>query len=205
MAASLLSDARTKGEVLVSIAPAGRIARPSTWFTWHEYLIRPGTRVLDFACGEGRHGLAAAARGASVVAVDRDGAALETGRELAEAHGLTIDWRVVDLEGPWPALGTFEAVLMFNYLDRARMPQVLELVAPGGVLLMETYLVTQRQLGWGPSRDDHLLAPGELARLVAPLRVVHGREVLEPVDVERWRAVASIVAEQRAREPLPER
>jgi hypothetical protein len=83
---------------------------------------------------------------------------------------------------------------MFNYLDRARMPEIRDLVAPGGLLMMETFLTAQRELGWGPASDDHLLRPGELASLVQPLRILHGREALEPVDPERWRAVASVVA-----------
>jgi hypothetical protein len=66
---------------------------------------------------------------------------------------------------------------------------------------METFMVTQRELGWGPTRDEHLLARGELARLIAPLEVLHGREALEPVDVERWRAVASVVARPRPDHP----
>lgn len=74
------------------------------------------------------------------------------------------------------------------------MPRILRLVAPGGLLMMETFLEAQREAGWGPTSDKHLLRPGELARLVAPLTVVHGREALETVDAERWRAVASIVA-----------
>jgi SAM-dependent methyltransferase len=151
-------------------------------------------RVLDLACGEGRHSLAAAMLGAQVTGIDRDEARLATARELAEAQGLSVDWQVIDLLGPWPELGTFDAVLVFNYLDRARMPAIRELVAPGGLLMMESFLIAQRELGWGPSAEDHLLRPGELAQLAAPLRVVHGREVLEPVDAERWRAVASVVA-----------
>ena len=67
-------------------------------------------------------------------------------------------------------------------------------VAPGGLLIMESFLTGQRELGWGPTSDDHLLRPGELAGLVAPLTIVHGREVLEAIDAERWRAVASVLA-----------
>jgi SAM-dependent methyltransferase len=151
-------------------------------------------RVLDLACGEGRHSLAAAILGAEAVGIDRDETRLATARELAAAHNLVVDWRVVDLEGPWPDLGRFDAVLVFNYLDRARMLEVRDLVAPGGLLMMESFLTGQRELGWGPTSEDHLLRPGELARLAAPFRIVHGREVLEPVDAERWRAVASVVA-----------
>jgi len=151
-------------------------------------------RVLDLACGEGRHSVAAAMLAAEVVGVDRDEARLATARELAETLELAVDWRVVDLEGPWPELGRFDAVLVFNYLDRARMPEIRDLVAPRGLLMMESFLTGQRELGWGPTSEDHLLRPGELSQLAAPLRILHGREALEPIDAERWRAVASVVA-----------
>jgi 2-polyprenyl-3-methyl-5-hydroxy-6-metoxy-1,4-benzoquinol methylase len=168
--------------------------RPSTWFTWHGHLIGSGMRVLDLACGTGRHSLAAAAQGAEVVALDRDEAKLAAAREHAAERGVEVDWQVADLEAPWPELGRFDAVLLFNYLDRVRMPEVRELVAPGGYLMMETFLTAQRELGWGPTSDDHLLRPAEIGRLVAPLTVLHGREVLEAIDAERWRAVASVIA-----------
>jgi 2-polyprenyl-3-methyl-5-hydroxy-6-metoxy-1,4-benzoquinol methylase len=151
-------------------------------------------RVLDLACGAGRHSLAAAARGARVTGVDRDPAKLATAKERATAVGLTIDWLEMDIEGRWPDLGSFDAVLVFNYLDRASMPRITGLVAPGGRLMMETFLDAQREAGWGPTSERHLLKSGELARLVAPLRVMHGREVYETVDAERWRAVASVIA-----------
>jgi len=131
------------------------------------------------------------------VAIDRHVQKLATGRARAVEGGLSIDWRELDLEGPWPELGTFDAVLVFNYLDRASMPRILRLVAPGGLLMMETFLEAQREAGWGPTSDEHLLRPGELARLVGPLKIVHGREALEPVDSGRWRAIASIVAQKQ--------
>jgi 2-polyprenyl-3-methyl-5-hydroxy-6-metoxy-1,4-benzoquinol methylase len=178
----------------VTLPPVSLTTRPSTWFLWHGHRIGPGARVLDLACGEGRHSLAAAARGARVTAIDRDEVRLAAARERAEAQGLAIDWIAADLEEPWPELGAFDAVLVFNYLDRAQTPQMIELVEPGGLLMMETFLSTQRELGWGPTSDDHLLHPGELTSLVAPLMVLHGREVVEAVDAERWRAVASVLA-----------
>jgi 2-polyprenyl-3-methyl-5-hydroxy-6-metoxy-1,4-benzoquinol methylase len=176
-----------------SLQGAPRV-RPSTWFVWHAHRIRPGARVLDLACGEGRHSLAAAALGAKVVGVDRDPLKLGTARGRAAVASLSIDWRELDLEGEWPELGVFDAVLVFNYLDRANMQRILQLVAPGGLLFMETFLEAQREAGWGPTSSAHLLRPGELTRLVAPLTVVHGREALETVDAEHWRAVASVIA-----------
>ena len=151
-------------------------------------------RVLDVACGAGRHGLAAAARGAEVTGVDRDPAALEQARREAASRGVAATWMAWDLAGALPPLGTFDVLLSFNFLDRDRLPDLLGFLRPGGLLLMETFLVDQRAHGWGPTADQHLLARGELPRLVAPLRVVRGREVLEPVGGVQWRAVASVLA-----------
>ena len=176
---------------------ATELERPSSWFAWHAYRIRSGSRVLDLACGSGRHALAAAALGAKVTAVDHDEASLELGRKEAKARRLDLTWEQLDLEGKWPDLGKFDAVLLFNYLDRDRMPKVIDLVAPGGFLIAETFLEAQKAFGWGPTKDAHLLKTGELNKLVQPLVVIHGREVVEAVDAARWSAIASVLAQRK--------
>jgi SAM-dependent methyltransferase len=153
--------------------------------------------VLDVACGEGRHALKAAQWGAEVIGIDNDDAKLEIGREAASRLDVSVEWECVDLTATWPDLGRFDAILVFNYLDRGRMNELKERLAPGGLLIMETYLDWQRQLGWGPTADAHLLKPGELARIAAPLEILHGREVFEPLEANKVRAVASIVAQKR--------
>lgn len=150
--------------------------------------------MLDLACGVGRHALAAAQLGAEVVAVDRDPAKVRQGREAAKGWGLSVEWVEADLERTWPDLGQFDVVLLFNYLDRARMAQVGRSVRPGGVLMFETYLEIQRQLGWGPQQEAHLLKFGEILSLIAPLVMVRGREAFEPADNAQWAAMASILA-----------
>lgn len=178
----------------MTLPPIAAAPRAGTWFAWHAHRLRPGMRVLDLAGGDGRHAVAAAALGAEALLVDRDEAAIAAALGLAESRKVKLATRVVDLEGPWPDLGVFDAVFLFNYLDRSRMGDVTARVGPRGLLFMETFLDSQPTFGWGPTSEQHLLRPGELARLVAPLTVVHGREVLEPVDANRWRAVAGILA-----------
>ncbi len=152
-------------------------------------------RVLDVACGNGRHAIGAAQRGAAVVGVDADEAKLTVARRQAEEAGVTVEWVCADLtRAPLPP-GPFDMVMVFNYLDRARMPELLQAVKPGGYLLMETFLEQQRELGPGPSSDDHLLKSGELLFLVEPFQIVLAREVLEVLDGDS-RAVASVLAER---------
>jgi 2-polyprenyl-3-methyl-5-hydroxy-6-metoxy-1,4-benzoquinol methylase len=172
------------------------IERPSNWFAWHAHRIRAGSRVLDLACGTGRHALAAAALGAKVTAVDKDSAALGVGRKEAKARGLELTWMEADLTSGLPDIGNFDAILIFDYLDRAGLPKIIERVAPGGLLLLETFLEAQKAFGWGPTSDEHLLRSGELGKLVAPLTAIHGREVVEAVDNANWSAVASVLAQR---------
>ncbi len=131
------------------------------------------------------------------MALDRDPAQLALARAEADRRGLAIEWIEADLEQTWPDLGTFDVVLVFNYLDRARMDRILSAVAPGGVLIMETFLEVQRHLGWGPTSDAHLLRLGEITALVAPLEVVHAREAYEPADEAQWAALGSVLAQKR--------
>ncbi|MBI4420135.1 MAG: class I SAM-dependent methyltransferase [Gemmatimonadetes bacterium] len=176
--------------MLFSAAP---VERPSTWFSWHAAVLRPGARVLDLACGAGRHAIAAAELGARVTAVDADPGRLKTGRRSAEQRGLAIEWIQADLEQyPIPE-HVYDLVMVFNYLDRHRMPEFVRAVAPRGHLMMETFLEGQRELGWGPKADEHLLRPGELPLLVAPLEMVLGREALDFLG-GRPMAVASVLA-----------
>ena len=66
------------------------IAAPSPWLTRWAHLIRPGGRVLDLACGSGRHSAWLAAQGFAVLAVDRDA-------EAIAALPSGIERRTVDL------------------------------------------------------------------------------------------------------------
>ena len=60
--------------------------------------IGPGMEVLEVAAGTGNLAVAAARRGARVVATDLTPRMVELGRERSAAEGLDIEWREADAE-----------------------------------------------------------------------------------------------------------
>ena len=183
------------GRISGAFGAVPKMERPSTWFTWHAEVVRPGVRVLDVACGSGRHAVAAAALGAQVTAVDADPARLKAGRRYAEHKGLSVEWVQADLERYPVPEREYDVVLVFNYLSRGRMADFRRALRPGGYLIAETFLDAQRGHGWGPTSDEHLLRSGELPQLVHPLEVLLEREVLELIE-GRPMALASVLAQR---------
>ncbi len=163
---------------------------PAGWLLDNLDVLRPGMRVLDVAAGRGRHALLLAGAGLTVTAIDRDEARMTRLAEVAARLGLSIETQVRDLEAPDVDLGdgVYDFVVVTNYLHRPLMPAIVRAVAPGGVLLYETFTTAQAARG-KPTNPAFLLAPEELPRLVAPLAVTRQRE--GEVD---GRMVASVVA-----------
>jgi SAM-dependent methyltransferase len=146
----------TSNETRQSIAP-------SPWVVRYMTHIPLSGQVLDLACGSGRHTRLLAEGGFLVLAVDRNAEALG---ELQGVAGVTT--AQLDLEGEvWPLAGQqFTGIVVTNYLWRPRLPDLLALLAPGGVLIYETFMLGNEAFG-KPSNPDFLLRPGELREVAA--------------------------------------
>jgi len=186
--------------------PALPALSPSRWLAlWAHLLPREPAegRILDLACGTGRHTRYLLAQGLNVTAIDRDPAALAsvkalwTPDETQECASAAQRLEVLsgDLEnGPWPLPGRlFLGAVVTNYLWRPRFHDLLDNLAPGGVLIYETFAAGNETVG-RPSNPDFLLQNGELLRLCEGLRVVAFQEVFLD-DPERY--VQRIVAVKR--------
>lgn len=131
---------------------------PSAWVVQYATEFPKNARILDLACGYGRHARYLAASGWPVLAVDRDPDALASLSGISGVETLAMDLESLD----WPLLGQrFSGVLVSNYLWRPHLAQVFSLLAPGGVLIYETFMCGNEVYG-KPSRSDFLLRPGEL-------------------------------------------
>jgi len=145
-------------------AAHGDHSPPSPWVCRFAGLVPARGTVLDVAAGSGRHSEYFLARGHPVVAVDRDTAALvRLASPKPEGSGGSLEVITADLEaGPWPlGIRRFAGVVVTNYLHRPLLPVLVEAVAPGGVLIYETFAMGNERFG-KPSNPAFLLRPGEL-------------------------------------------
>lgn len=124
--------------------------------------------MLDLACGLGRHARWLARRGHAVLAVDRDAACSAA---LAGEPG--VRFLQADLEGaPWP-FGDhyFDGIVVTQYLHRPLLPALVAALAPGGLLVYETFAQGNERYG-RPANPDFLLAPRELLGTCSELHVL---------------------------------
>lgn len=166
---------------------------PSPWVAHFLAGAPPESRVLDLACGTGRHTRLALQNGHSVTAIDRD-----TSRLGNLAGHPNVEAMAADLEdgSPLPqASRQFGAVIVTNYLWRPILPAICAAVAPDGVLIYETFALGHERLGGRPSNPAFLLEPNELAEaaLAGGLTLIDFEQVREdrpwPRIVQRIAAV----------------
>lgn len=168
------------------LAPHSPAAAPSRWVVRWAPLLPPGGSVLDLACGSGRHLRWLAAQGWQVTGVDRDADAVAPLAALGEIV-------VADLEGrPWPLAGRrFDGIVVTNYLWRPLLPRLAESLAPGGVIVYETFADGQQHFG-RPANPEFLLRPGELLQAFASLRIVAYEDGLERDPDRRVQRIAAL-------------
>lgn len=164
-----------------TILPHPPLTEASEWVQRWSHGVPAGGTVLDVACGFGRHLRWFHSRNHPVVGVDRSSVAIESVAHLGEMV-------VADIElGPWPfvtpgttetGLRQFDAVVVCNYLWRPLFPHIINSVAPGGVLIYETFATGNETVG-KPSRPDFLLNTGELLHVCRSFKTVAYEDVYQ--------------------------
>ena len=130
-----------------------------------------GGRVLDAAAGAGRHALYLARRGAVVHAIDIARGGLAAVADAARSESLPVHCLQADLEQYPIRADHYDAAVVVRYLQRSLFPKLRRAVRPGGVVLVETFLIDQRRLGH-PRNPAFLLQRGELATAFAGFEIV---------------------------------
>jgi len=165
-----------------------RAPEPSV-IEWLELL--PRGLALDVAAGTGRHSVALARAGFTVVAIDYAEAALRSLQSVARAEQLSVWPLAADLSDFQLPRARFDAILNTNFLDRALVPRLIEALRPGGALLFDTFLIDQAATGH-PRNPDFMLQHYELREMLIEMDLVRYREgiVTYPDGKSAWRAGA---------------
>lgn len=135
----------------------------SDWIVRFMHLAPRGEKVLDLACGAGRHTSLFAKAGYPVLAIDHDISQLGSVAALNGVEAVSFD---LEGEDAWPfSNASFGAIVVTNYLHRPLFPYLISSLRDDGVLLYETFAKGNEQFG-RPSNANFLLRPGELLEVM---------------------------------------
>jgi SAM-dependent methyltransferase len=137
-------------------------------FAAHEHLFPTSGHALELACGRGRCAVWLARRGLDVWGLDVSPVAIGFARELADRRGVGDRCRfdVVDLDAGLPDGPRVDVVLCYFFRDARLDEQIVDRLAPGGLLAV----AVMSEVDVGPGRFR--ARPGELAHAFAELDVL---------------------------------
>ena len=139
--------------------PHQALAPPSPWVRRFAPLVRAGGEVLDVACGSGRNTRHFLGLGHPVTALDKDLSGIADLRSEPRLGMVAAD---LEDGSTWPLEGRrFAGIVVTNYLHRQLFPRLVRGLAPGGVLIYETFARGNERYG-RPRDPAHLLREGEL-------------------------------------------
>jgi SAM-dependent methyltransferase len=155
--------------------------------------------IIDLACGNGRNGLYLLTQNIPVIFSDINPAALDrvrSSRSYKDNNSLA-KLRLADFEGDQPNPLTdkqFGGIIIFRYLHRPLLATIKESIAPGGIVIYETFTVDQVKFG-RPKNRDFLLRHRELYEYFSDWDVLHYFEGEVNEDLENApSAIAQAVA-----------
>jgi tellurite methyltransferase len=166
------------------------LAAPNAFLRAHLAMLPRGD-VLELAMGEGHNAIFLAQHGFSVTGIDISDVAVEQALRLAHIAGVTIEAWQRDLSTLTLPATTYDVVACFHYLQRDILPQIIDTLRIGGMVIYETFSREQASYGH-PSNPAYLLQPNELLKAFQGLRI----RVYRDVVVEGPQAVTSLIAEK---------
>jgi len=147
--------------------------------------------AIDVAAGRGRHSVILADHGLRVMAIDYSQEAIAALAKLVEHPRGAIWPALADLDTFPIKSESADLIVNVNYLDRGLFPKFIQALKPGGMLLVDTFLIDQAALGH-PRNPRFLLDHYELLALLEGLQTLCYREGLAvyPDQSKAWRASA---------------
>jgi tellurite methyltransferase len=117
--------------------------QPHAFLREHLALL-PRGRALELAMGEGYNAIFLARQSFSVTGIDISPVAVERSLQLGQEAGVAIDAHCMDLRTTTLPAHTFDIVAYFYYLQRDLLPQVMNTLKTGGMVIYETFTGMRR-------------------------------------------------------------
>ncbi len=154
-----------------------------------------GKPVIDIAMGQGRDLLFLARKGFAVYGLERSAEAIKLAGQAAREEHAGIGMVLGDGHFLPFKPGAAGCVLVFYFLLREIMADLIRLLMPGGLLLYETFLKRQNLID-RPRNPDYLLDDGELPGYFRDLDLLFYEEGIFDVRGKR-RALARYAGKKR--------
>ena len=133
-------------------------------------------RALDVACGLGGVAVWLAKRGFTVDAYDVSLVAIESAKVLAADNGVTrrCNAEVADLNNGLPSSAgdSYDVIACQRFRDEALYGEMIDRLAPGGLLIITVLSVVDRH----DQSSPYLADPGELTKVFGDLDILYADE-----------------------------
>lgn len=131
------------------------------------YSVAKIGNALDIACGTGRNAIFLANKGFSVDAIDISDVAIKILKEK-NPHINTV---VADLDEYKLEENKYDLIVNVNFLNRNLIPSIKEALKIGGIIIFETFVISQKR-----TNKFYYLRPNELLRLFLDFHIIFYEE-----------------------------
>lgn len=154
-----------------------RLTEPAKWVLRHIQELPADGHILDLAAGNGRHSRLLLHQGFRVTSVDIDVSGLQDLQRQENCRVMELD---LEAGNPWPfPAGSFNGLLVTNYLHRPLFPHLIDCLRPGGVVIYQTFTAGNEKYG-RPRNPDFLLKRNELRHIFGPrFQIIEHAHVLD--------------------------
>ena len=175
---------------------------PNDFLRQEAHRIPPG-RVLCLGEGEGRNAVHLAELGYEVVGVDRSQVGMDKAQALAQERGVFIETVVSSIEDFDLTEGEWQGIISIFFhlppeLRKKVNRAVVKGLAPGGILILESFTPQQLKFGTGgPPHLERLVSLATLEEEFEGLEFLFSeeteREIREGLMHTGWSSVAQVV------------
>ncbi len=165
---------------------------PAKFLAENYEFIPHASSVLDIGMGEGRNAVFLAQKGYKVTGIDISSVAIKKARILAKEYNISIQAIVASVEKYKFQPKSFDAIIVFYYVDRSLIEKIKSWLKPNGIIIYEAHTIKQRNKpGFKNDPIEYFLKEQELLTMFKGMKVLkyeepeHGKEYRASIIVQK--------------------